>query len=199
MAMEERRKEDRKEDYARVLDFMAKGKSFSSRTEPIAQLMGETWFTLLEASTKETVELKLRERVYIGADERDKVSRIKSRITYNELTQTAKGELQSVILEIISLDEPKFLTFFNKAGPLNIREHSLELLPGIGKKHLESILKAREEKPFESMADIANRIPLLQNPSKMIADRIIQELQGSERFYLFTKPPFEKRFPERRY
>ncbi|EET90340.1 MAG: DUF655 domain-containing protein [Candidatus Micrarchaeales archaeon] len=180
--------ENRREDYGFVLDFMATGKSFSSQPEPIAQIIGEELFTLLEATIKPSVQLAIGERVYIGKDERDKVSVIKGRISYNDLTETSKRNLENILLNIIKGNEKRFVDVFNNAGPLNIREHSLELLPGIGKKHMLAILKARSEKRFESFDDIVGRVQLLQNPAKIIADRIIQELRGDERFYMFTKP-----------
>ncbi len=196
MAMEN----EKREEYALVLDFLSTGKSFSSRSEPLAQLIGEEWFTLLEATPKPGAQMSTGERVYIGKDERDKIALIKFRISYSELTQTSQGNLKSIILTIINSNPKKFVDFFNNSGPLNIREHSLELLPGIGKKHLQSILNARKEKKFESFDDITSRVPLLQNPPELIAQRIIQELQGSERFYLFTKPYFKRQDqPQRRY
>lgn len=185
--------EEKREEYAFVLDFLLSGKSFSNRPEPTTQLIGEERFTLLEASPKPSMTLVLGERVYIGKQERDKILLIKSRIGYNDLTQTAKNELPNVITNIIRSNEKRFVDLFNTAGPLNIRQHSLELLPGIGKKHLEAILKARNEKVFENFTDITNRVSLLQDPAKLITDRIITELQGNERFYMFTKP-YRKRF-----
>jgi len=180
--------EERREEYAYVLDYLSSGKSHSSRSEPLAQLMGEEKFTILEATIKPGATLTVGERVYIGKDERDKILLIKSRITYDELTTNAKGDLDAIVLKIVMSNEKRFVEIFNNAGPLNIREHALELLPGIGKKHLETILKARNEKRFESFADIAARIPQLQDPSRPIKERIIAELKGDERFYMFTKP-----------
>lgn len=180
--------QEKREEYARVIDFMSSGKSFSNRSEPIAQLVGEEWFTLLEAQPREAVTLQLAERVYIGREERDKIYLIKGRIEYENLTQTAKNELPTVVTQIILDNERRFIDVFNKSGPLNIREHSLELLPGIGKKHLSSILEARDKKPFESFADLKSRVPLLQDPVKLLRDRVISELMGNERFYMFVKP-----------
>ncbi len=190
---------ERREEYALVLDFLSTGKSFSSRSEPVAQLMGEEWFTLLEATPKPGVTLTTAERVYIGKDERDKIALIKFRISYSELTQTAQGNLRNIILSIIKSNPQRFVNFFNNSGSLNIREHSLELLPGIGKKHLQTILKARTEKKFESFEDITTRVALLQDPAEMIAQRILQELEGNERFYIFTKPYFKREQSQRRY
>lgn len=194
MEMEEAEEaKEKREEYARVIDFMLSGKAFSNRAEPIAQLLGEEWFTLLEAQPKESVTLNLGERVYIGREEREKIYLIKGRIGYDELTQTARNELPNVVMQVILGNEPKFVEVFNRSGPLNIREHSLELLPGIGKKHLRSILDARSARQFESFNDIKNRVALLQDPAKLVRDRIISELMGNERFYMFTKP-YRKRF-----
>ncbi|MDE1871247.1 MAG: DUF655 domain-containing protein [Candidatus Micrarchaeota archaeon] len=190
--------EERREEYAYVLDFMVSGKSFSNKPEPLTQLMGEERFTILEATIKPGASLGLGERVYIGREERDKILLIKSRISYDELTQTAKNELPNVVTRIVASNEKRFVEVFNNAGPLNIRQHSLELLPGIGKKHLEAIIKARNEKKFESFKDIMDRVQLLQNPSRLITDRIIAELMGNERFYMFTKP-YRKREGFERY
>ncbi len=175
------------EEYAIVLDYLPTGKSYSVKPEPLVQLMGENKFTLLEAVAKD-VEIKIGERVYIGREERDKVLLIKGRLSYNDLTEGAKKELQDAIYKIIKSNEKKFVEIFNNASSLNIRMHSLELLPGIGKRHLTAILDAREERKFESFEDITKRVQLLQDPIKLLVDRVIMELKGDSRFFMLTKP-----------
>ncbi len=175
------------EEHAFVLDYLSTGKSFSPKPEPIVQLLGETKFTLLEAVPKVT-DIKVKERVYIGKGDRDKIAVIKARIMYNDLTEVAKNELPGVITEIIKANEAKFVSIFNTASPLNIRMHSLELLPGIGKKHLAAILQAREQKEFGSFKEISERVPLLQDPVKLLTERVIAELKGDSRFYMLTRP-----------
>ena len=133
---------ERREEYARVIDFMLSGKSYSNRAEPIVQLLGEEWFTLLEAQPNESVTLNLGEKGYIGKEERDKIYLIKGRIGYDDRTQTERNELPTGVMQVIMENEKRVVDVFNKSGSLNIREHSLELLPGVGKKHLKSILEA---------------------------------------------------------
>ncbi len=175
------------EEYAYVLDYLPTGKSFSVRSEPIVQLIGENKFTLLEAVPK-TADLKVDERIYIGRGVRDKVSLIKSRLAFENLTEVARSQLPLVVSNIIKSNEKRYVDFFNNASSLNIRMHMLEMLPGIGKKHLKAILDAREEKPFESFTDISNRVALLQDPVKLLTDRVIMELKGESRFYILTRP-----------
>ena len=129
------------EEHAIVLDYLPTGKSSSVRLEPIVQILGEEKFTLLEAVPK-IPEIKVGEKVYIGKGERDKISVIKGRLLYNDLTEVSKNELPVAVAMIIKSNEKKFVELFNTASPLNIRMHSLELLPGVGKKHLAAILEA---------------------------------------------------------
>ncbi|MDE1873645.1 MAG: DUF655 domain-containing protein [Candidatus Micrarchaeota archaeon] len=187
MEQQEAREHEGLEEYALVLDYLASGKSFSPKPEPLVQLLGETKFTLLEAVPKVS-EIRVREKVYIGKGERDKIALIKSRIMYADLTQVAKNELPGAVTEIIKQNEAKFVGIFNTASPLNIRMHSLELLPGVGKKHLNAIIKAREEKEFASFKDISERVSLLQDPIKLLTERVIEELKGDSRFYMLTRP-----------
>ena len=88
---------------------------------------------------------------------------------------------------MVKKNEKKFVDFFNNAQPINARRHQIELIPGIGKKHMWEIIKAREEKPFESFEDIKNRIKLMPDPEKAIVKRLLLELEGTEKHNLFIK------------
>src|SRR3989338_11574394 len=132
------------EEHGRVIDFWPEGKSSEREREPTAQLLGEKYFTLLEVAIKKDVKLSLGQKLYIGKDERPEVEKIKRRIEFNDLTATARNEMPLVAKQIIHDREAEFVGLFNKAGPISMRLHQLELLPGIGKKHLKEILDARE-------------------------------------------------------
>ena len=184
------------EDYGIVLDYLPTGKPEDVKREPVAYIIGEKYFTLLEAVIKRDKKVNIGERIYVGKEieKREKVDRIKGRISFNELTTNAKNELKNIIKKIVEEREKEFVEFFNKCGPITIRQHQLELIPGIGKKHLMEILDEREKKPFESFEDLTKRISHMPNPSEIITERIIHELEGS-RYYIFTRPPsgFKKR------
>ena len=101
--------------------------------------------------------------------------------------------------KIIVAREKEFVNFINTAGAITIRAHALEHLPSIGKKHLESILDERKRKPFESFDDIQKRVPHLGNPLDIFAERIMLELKGGEKYYLFVKKPVSETEEDRRY
>ena len=104
----------------------------------------------------------------------------------DKLTQTAKMELNDIIKDIVSKNEKKFVEFFNKAGPINTRRHQIELLPGVGKKHMWEIINTRKEKEFSSLEDIKQRVKLMPNPSNVIIKRIMMELNNEDKYKLFV-------------
>nr|WP_304765288.1 DUF655 domain-containing protein [Candidatus Burarchaeum sp.] len=177
------------EEKAVVIDYLPLGKSTDMTKQSIAQLLGMSYFTLLEATLKPASSLSIGEVVNVGKENRDKVEHIKGRITYDQLTTGAKNELKTAIRIVIMSREPDFVNFYNKSGAITMRVNQLALLPGIGKKHLEAIINERERKPFESMADITKRVSLLPDPANLLVQRIEQELHGDEQHYLFVRPP----------
>ena len=179
-----------KEETAIVLDFLPNGYSYDERPmymkTPIAQAIGEEHFVLLELVPKKGIHLQPFEEVYIGDGKRDKIHHIIGKISIDKLSATAKSELEFVVKDIIKKNEEKFIDFFNKAQPLSTRMHQLELLPGLGKKHMWQIIETRDEKPFESLSDLKNRVKLMPDPEKAVVKRILQELQGTEKHKLFV-------------
>ncbi|MBS3060697.1 MAG: DUF655 domain-containing protein [DPANN group archaeon] len=181
-----------KENSAIILDFLPTGYASGFKKEPVAQAIGEDFLTLLELTPKPNVSFSLREKVYIGKDERDKVQFIKGRITFDKLTATARNELEAYVKDRVQEQEAKYVEFFNKAGPITVRQHSLELLPNIGKKHMWDIINARDKKPFESFKDIEQRVALMPDPRKVVIERMMDEFKGGEKYYLFIRPPAPK-------
>jgi len=181
------------EEYALVLDFMPQGSSKGFKSQPLAQVIGVNRFTLLEVVTKEGVELKPMEKVYVGKDTREQIEFIKRRITFDNLTTNSQSEIEKAIDKIVDDHEKEFVRFFNESSSISVKRHKLELLPGIGQKHTKELLKLRRDKPFESFEDIAKRVSLIPNPKQAISKRVLEELEGSEKYYLFVRPPISDR------
>jgi putative nucleotide binding protein len=177
------------EDYAWVVEYLPSGRSEDMRKEPLAQLVGHQFFTLLEASVKPQASVLVGTKIFVGKGEREQIDRIKRRITYNDLTNGAKEILSNVVKRIVDEREELFVNFLNKAGPISMRVHQMDLLPGIGKRNMEELLKEREKEPFKSFADIKERVHTVPDPAGVFVHRIISELEGKERYFLFTKPP----------
>jgi len=185
--VKQERDKEKMEDYAYIADFMPYGHPDDKRPihkrEPLAQVVGEKRFTLLEVSLKKDSSPLVMDRLFIGKGERDVVNKIKRRLNYENLTPAAKSELPFVIEHIIKQDEKRFVDFFNKADSITTRLHQLELLPGVGKKTMWAIIDERKKKPFESFEEIAERVKGLQHPEKLVVNRILYELQNPKSKY----------------
>ena len=177
-----------REDKAIVLDYLQHGYPFEegAMKTPIVQALGITHLTLLELIPKKGIFLQPHQEVYIGEGKRDDIHHIKGRILTSKLTETAKSELQHALDKVVSGDEKKFIEFFNKAQPLTMRMHQLELLPGVGKKNMWEVLEARKSRPFESFDDLKSRVKLLPDPRLAVVKRIISELEGHEKYRIFA-------------
>ena len=180
-----------REEIVVELDFLPNGYQFDDRSmhssTAIAQAMGKEHFVLLELVPKKGIHLQPHEEVYIGEGKRDKIHHIVGKLPIEKLTSTAKSELNYIIAEIVEKDEKKFIDFFNSAQPLSTRMNQLELLPGLGKKHMWEIIEERKGKPFESFDDIKKRVKLMPDPQKAVIKRIMLELEGKEKHKLFVE------------
>lgn len=177
---------ENKEEMAVVLDFLPHGYPLEGKMLPVAQAIGTKNFTLLQLVPRRGISLKLKEEVYIGMGKRDKIAYILGRLPKDKITETAKIELEDFIKNMVNSQEKRFVEFFNNAQPINTRMHQLELLPGFGKKHMEDLIKERENKPFESFDDIKNRIKSIPDPRKAIEKRLIEELTEMVKIRLFV-------------
>jgi putative nucleotide binding protein len=181
------------EEFVMVLDFLPLGrlgKKPSYLQEPLIQVVGEKYFTLLELTTTKDANINLHDRFNINprAKRKDaKVLHVKRRINIEDLTITAQRELPFAIEKIVTMQENRFVTFFNEAKPITTRRHQLELLPGVGKKFVIELLNERKKGPFKSFNEIEERTRI--HPKKVIEKRILLEIEGNEKRYLFARPP----------
>ena len=179
-----------------VLDYLPEGKGFgqTKQREPIIQGIGATWFTLLELTTERKGNYPQFEEMVIQGDEKSPIKQVKRRLSIDDLTNTGYQSLEEAVLRIINKNEKRFVSFFNKAQPITNRIHSLQLIPGIGKKLMWEILETRKGMPFVSFSDIEERVKI-SDIRKMVLNRILQELEEEEKHRLFTasKEPTSKR------
>ena len=177
------------EEYAYILDYLPQGLSFKNK-DPICYAIGESEFKLFELVPKTGAMIAIDDRVYIGKDAnlRKEIDHVKRRVGYDELTSTASKELEFVIKDIVMAGQDRYIKFYNEAGPISIKKHSLEELPGLGKKTVTEILNARKVGPFKDFEDLKTRVPMVKDPVKLITDRIILEISDRERrHYLFIQ------------
>lgn len=176
------------EEHAYVLDFNPRGKSSTVRGREgiIVTAIGEDRLTLLEILGIPNSVFEIGEKIYIGKDGRTKVLSVLGKMDYEKISSSAQSELSAVVEKIVSNNESKFIEYLNKAQPLTPRIHALELIPGIGKTYMKTMLEEREKKQFESYDDLQERVGL-KEPIKHISQRIMDEITGESRMNLFVK------------
>jgi putative nucleotide binding protein len=152
----------------------------------IVQGIGEEHLTLLELLGVQNMNFEVGERVYIGREGRDKVMSVLGRLEYDNISQSAKNDLPTIVEKIVIRNEKRFVDYVNNTQPITPRIHALELIPGIGKTYMMNIIKEREKKRFESFADIQSRVGL-RDPVKLIVKRIVDEITGQARMNLFVR------------
>lgn len=189
----ERTKQKLYEDEAYVLDILSQRPGSKplhiERNMQTAQMLGAEYFTLLEALVNQSLGLRPGMKTYIGRDMPRDLIRIVRRISYNDLTENAKYELEKIIDVIVHEKEEKFVEFINTCSSLTPRLHALETIPGIGKKLMQKIIEEREKQPFQSYEDIKNRVGIA-DIDKAIAKRILVELTDpNNRHWLFVRIP----------
>ena len=176
------------EEHAYVLDYNSRGKSSTVRGRDgiIITAIGEERLTLLEILGIPNSTFEVGEKIYIGKEGRTKVLSVLGKLDYDKISSSAQSELESTVENIVTNNESKFVEYLNNAQPLTPRIHALELIPGIGKTYMKSMLEERDRKKFESYQDLQERVGL-KEPVKHIAQRIIDEISGESRMNLFVK------------
>lgn len=179
------------EDYGYILNILP----YPSRRAPkivqlagsTVEIIGEKYFTLLEAVLKKNVSVTIGERVALGRGPESKIAFIIGRLSYHELSGSAQAELSEMVEKIVANNEREFVEFFNKSQPISPRMHALELIPGVGKKYMLSILRERSISSFKSFKDIKERTGM-PDPIKLLTKRILEELmEENPKYRLFVK------------
>ncbi len=179
------------EEYVRIIDYLPQGIPGGgySKKEPVCFGVGESEFKLFEIVPKAGAQITMGDRVYVGEDKvrREQIDHIKKRVGYADLTTTAQSELEYAVSDIVRAKPDRFIRFYNEAGPITMRKHALEELPGLGKKSMDAIVKERNVKKFESFEDLAERVPVVKNPEKLIIARVVMEISENDmKRYIFV-------------
>jgi len=173
-----------------VLDFLPHGRSDDDRPQyqksPIAQGLGVEDFGLYELILADNESLVIGDVVPIDPMA-EGIERVR-RSEFDDLSGGARSEVEHVVRERLEANEDRLLEFYNEAGPITLRLHQLNLLPGIGDKLRDDILDARKRRPFESLEDLEERISGLHRPKEIVVERIMEELRDEDvKYKLFAR------------
>ncbi|TFH29745.1 MAG: DUF655 domain-containing protein [Promethearchaeota archaeon] len=156
---------------------------------PISQVIEVPSYRLLEVNLNKKLipDLILNQKILYQGTEDSPLGRVNKVLKYDDLTLASITTLQSVLETYVKENEKIFVEFINSAGPITLKRHSLEILPGVGKKIMWEIINFREKHPFTSFKEIRENVPGFK-PVEVIAKRIIEELSDEDqKRFLFVK------------
>ena len=150
-------------------------------------VLSEADFRLYETTFIDGTDVSIGDRLVLApTEEREEIDAFRE-VGFSDLSNTARNELEYAIEAIMDADPQRFLAVYNDAGPISLRLHQLNLLPGIGQKLRDAILDARKRGPFDSFEGVADRVDGLHRPREIIAERILEELEDeSVKYRLFV-------------
>ena len=159
------------ENYALVL-----GQIKTKDNKNTANVVGTERFTLLHIELKDGVDVNPQDKILLTKYS-DEVEKINYRISYDNLSNSEKEELNRAIHRIILTDEKKYVGISRKAGT--------------------KIVSEREKKDFESFEDINKRVSIIDDSEELIFKRVFYELtepnnKNENQCYLFVNIKYKQ-------
>ena len=98
-----------------------------------------------------------------------------SEIRHRDLSAAAINELTETILGIILEDPEKHLGFYNSAGPMSLKYHSFQLLPGIGNSKALQMVQLRGGAGWSDFAAIDEACGI--DSARLLSERYVKEME----------------------
>ena len=166
-----------------LLDVMPNGRPDDDRPQyrksPVAYGLGTDAFRLYELTLDEAADVSVSDRVALDGPA---VGRYRE-VSFDDLTRNAAAEIEYAVEAIVEGDEDRFVDFYNEAGPITLRLHQLNHLPGIGKQLRNKVLNERKRGPFESFEEVSERVGGLHRPKEVLVERIVEEIREEDLKY----------------
>ncbi len=155
------------ETHARVLDHGSKGPD-------MIIAITERDFRISRLKAIQKTELKfIGDRIAIDSTS-EIVSEIIGLTRITSLSPSALKELPKIIASMLQDSPERCLGFYNRAGPLSLKMHSYELLPGIGSKKAQEMVEARGRTGWTELSALDEVCGI--NSANLLANRLIEEM-----------------------
>lgn len=107
--------------------------------------------------------------------EEGKLAMILGKGRFKELPNSAQMATIEVIKGILAENPKPSLTFYNRSGPVSLKFHAFQLLPGIGPRKAKQMVSARKSDGWFTFEEVdeACGIDALQ----LISERLVEELE----------------------
>lgn len=154
------------ETHIRVLDLQDRrpmGHEIQGLTEPSMYL--------IRARVNESLEVSKGSRLTIDSESIGPLSEIRHR----DLSPAAISELTEALLATIFEHSEKHLGFYNSAGPMSLKYHAFQLLPGIGNSKALQMVKSRGIAGWSDFAAVDEACGI--DSARLLAERYVKEME----------------------
>ena len=145
----------------------------------VATVMAEKTLAFCRLKVKGSDVLNLNQRIYIGKDrtKRTEVQGILGMAHMDKMSNMAKQDLPTLVQTFIEEHGQYFVDeFYNKAGPMSLKQHSYELLPDVGPVKARNMVKARDQVGRFASMDELNALAKVKG-AELLAQRFIEEME----------------------
>ena len=159
------------ETYARILEHDA--------GTGIATAMAEKSLAFCRLKLKGSDVMTVNQRIYIGKDasKRTDVAAIIGMAHLDKMSNMARQDLPSLVQLFIEEHAQYFVDeFYNKAGPMSLKQHSYELLPDVGPVKARNMVKARDQVGVFASMDELNALAKIKG-AELLAQRFVEEIE----------------------
>ena len=141
--------------------------------------MTEKALVFCRVKVKGSDVMPINQRLYIGKDrsKREAISAIIGMAHLDKMSNMAKADLPALVQMFVEEHGQYFVEeFYNKAGPMSLKQHSYELLPDIGPVKARNMVKARDQVGvFASMEEL-NSLAKIKG-AELLAQRFVEEME----------------------
>lgn len=159
------------ESWARVLEHDAKG--------GVATVMAEKTLVFCRVKVKGSDMMTVNQRIYIGKDrsKREAISAIIGMAHLDKMSNMAKQDMPALVQMFVEEHGQYFVDeFYNKAGPMSLKQHSYELLPDVGPVKARNMVKARDQVGVFASMDELNALAKIKG-AELLAQRFVEEME----------------------
>jgi len=121
----------------------------------------------------------INQRIYIGKDrsKRTDIIGILGMAHLDKMSNMAKQDLPSLVQMFVEEHAQYFVDeFYNKAGPMSLKQHSYELLPDVGPVKARNMVKARDQVGVFASMDELNALAKIKG-AELLAQRFVEEME----------------------
>ena len=105
----------------------------------------------------------------------EKIALVLGKGRYRELPNQAQAAIVDVMKEILSENPKTCLEFYNRAGPVSLKYHAFQLLPGVGPRKATQMVKSRVSAGWMTFEEVDEACTI--DSLQLIVDRLVEELQ----------------------